>query len=276
MSQQRRFSQNKQVKDLYDSSDATFCAAFGENLHAGYWLDEQDESSLMDAQNHLTDLFLEYLSVNGPACMLDVGCGVGIPALHMARVSAASIVGINISEVELAIATEKALASSLSDQLTFQYADMTQMPFEQDAFDGVYAIESLCHVPERIDAFREIYRVLKPGKRFVFSDPFVHNIPFQEDVAIEALWHCSSITTRDLIERLHATGFTELSLLDLTDNIKQSTSYWLRNCWELCEKKIIGRDEFNQFKQAVEALIASRKSGARYLFVSAQKPTQAQ
>ncbi len=41
-----------------------------------------------------------------------------------------------------------------------------KLPFENNSFDGVYAIEATCHAPRREDVYGEIYRVLKPGKVF--------------------------------------------------------------------------------------------------------------
>merc|ERR1712130_656346 len=41
-----------------------------------------------------------------------------------------------------------------------------QMPFAKDSFDGVYAIESTCHAPDRTKVYAEILRVLKPGAIF--------------------------------------------------------------------------------------------------------------
>ena len=41
------------------------------------------------------------------------------------------------------------------------------MPFEDNTFDYVYSIESTCHSPDRRDIYREIYRVLKPGGKYI-------------------------------------------------------------------------------------------------------------
>ncbi|CAM9660749.1 unnamed protein product, partial [Ectocarpus sp. 12 AP-2014] len=38
-----------------------------------------------------------------------------------------------------------------------------KLPFEDNTFDGAYAIEATCHAPQRYGVYSEIYRVLKPG-----------------------------------------------------------------------------------------------------------------
>ena len=40
------------------------------------------------------------------------------------------------------------------------------LPFPENHFDGVYAIEATCHAPRREGVYSEIFRVLKPGQVF--------------------------------------------------------------------------------------------------------------
>lgn len=41
-----------------------------------------------------------------------------------------------------------------------------KLPFGDNEFDGVYAIEATCHAPRREGVYGEIFRVLKPGQYF--------------------------------------------------------------------------------------------------------------
>ncbi len=41
-----------------------------------------------------------------------------------------------------------------------------KLPFDNNSFDGVYAIEATCHAPKREGVYSEIFRVLKPGQIF--------------------------------------------------------------------------------------------------------------
>lgn len=42
--------------------------------------------------------------------------------------------------------------------------DITKTDFDDDTFDKIYSIEAFCHIPKRTEAFKEMYRVLKPGR----------------------------------------------------------------------------------------------------------------
>ncbi|KAK6928765.1 Methyltransferase type 11, partial [Dillenia turbinata] len=48
----------------------------------------------------------------------------------------------------------------------FVKGDFMKMPFVDNSFDAVYAIEATCHAPDPVGCYKEIYRVLKPGQYF--------------------------------------------------------------------------------------------------------------
>jgi SAM-dependent methyltransferase len=57
------------------------------------------------------------------------------------------------------------------DDAAFVTARGQSLPFVADSFDGVLCMNALHHLPSYASALREIYRVLKPGGRAVFSEP---------------------------------------------------------------------------------------------------------
>jgi sterol 24-C-methyltransferase len=54
----------------------------------------------------------------------------------------------------------------LKGYATSVQADFLKIPFPENSFDGVYAIEATCHAPKRESVYGEIFRVLKPGQMF--------------------------------------------------------------------------------------------------------------
>ncbi len=67
---------------------------------------------------------------------------------------------VDLSAVALAEARR-----NVGDDGVYVVGDVTNLPFEDDSLDGVSSLHTLYHVPhdEQAKAFREIYRVLKPG-----------------------------------------------------------------------------------------------------------------
>ncbi|KAH9903604.1 S-adenosyl-L-methionine-dependent methyltransferase [Xylariomycetidae sp. FL2044] len=98
--------------------------------------------------------------------VLDVGCGVGGPAREMVKFTGCHVTGININEYQVQRATAYAAKEGLSHKLSFVQGDFMKMPFPDNSFDAVYAIEATVHAPSLQGVYSEILRVLRPGAVF--------------------------------------------------------------------------------------------------------------
>jgi len=112
----------------------------------------------------LTDWGLSHVSVKPNDKILDVGCGGGRTINKLsALASAGKVYGIDYSEDSVA-AARKANARLIDIGLVeIQPGSVSQLPFENDTFDAVTAIETHLFWPNLPQDFREIFRVLKQG-----------------------------------------------------------------------------------------------------------------
>lgn len=161
----------EQVTDYYGALGPLLRMAWGDNFHFGYWEGPSDTSSVEEATDRFTDLLIERLKVGPGDRVLDVGCGVGRPALRVATSTGAGVTGITISHEQVEQARELASTEGMADRVGFEYADGMDMPFAADSFDAVLAFESIVHM-DRPVALREMTRVLRPGGRLVLTDTF--------------------------------------------------------------------------------------------------------
>ena len=99
--------------------------------------------------------------------VLDAACGTGRYAIPLAQ-AGARVTGIDISEVMLGLARQKASEHGLSVDL--RAADLRQLPFPDASFDVMVCALALCHLPELRQAVSELSRVLRPGGRLIVSD----------------------------------------------------------------------------------------------------------
>jgi len=99
--------------------------------------------------------------------VLDLGCGCGAIAEHIAELTGATPYGINLdaSQINKAHQNPNLLAAN------FTVGDFNQsLPYDDGSFDAVYAIQPLTYLRNHAFTFAEVLRVLKPGGRFVMND----------------------------------------------------------------------------------------------------------
>lgn len=94
--------------------------------------------------------------------ILDIGCGPGSITQGLAKLAPeAEVIGVDISENQIQLATELAKTES-SENLSFQQASIFELPFADNSFDLIYCQTVFVHIPEHKKALAETKRVLKP------------------------------------------------------------------------------------------------------------------
>ncbi|MFI9005800.1 methyltransferase domain-containing protein [Actinosynnema sp. NPDC053489] len=166
-----------EVVAFYDNALPLITHLAGDNVHYGYWHSREDTSTLHEAMDNLTDVMIERLGVTPGQRVLDVGCGLGAPAMRLARATGVEVVGISTSGAMVREANARARAAGLDARVRFEVAAAEDLPFDDTSFDAAWAIESLVHMADRPRVFREIGRVLRPGGRLALTD-FYERTPF--------------------------------------------------------------------------------------------------
>jgi len=126
--------------------------------------------SVTDNQLLLEQALAKNINLKPGDRILEVGCGRGRVAAHMAGHTGAIVTGINIDTNQLAQAREFNDKLGLNNEFIERDQNNLPLPFEDNTFDGFYEIQalSLCKNPREL--FKEIYRVLRPGAKFVLVD----------------------------------------------------------------------------------------------------------
>jgi tocopherol O-methyltransferase len=148
------------VRDHYDRLSAYYRALWGEHIHHGYWEDGETPSR---AQVQLVERLAERARIPHGGRVLDVGCGVGGPALWLARNLGCTVLGLTISPVQARMAAEKALAEGLGRLARFEVADANQLSIAAGSFDAVWVIECSEHLADKARFVASCARALKPG-----------------------------------------------------------------------------------------------------------------
>ena len=109
-----------------------------------------------------------------PLRILETAAGTGIVTAALASaLPAAEIVATDLNQAMLDVAAGRGLPA----RVTLRAADAQALPFDDSGFDLVVCQFGAMFFPDRVGAYREARRVLRPGGRFLFSvwDSLEHN-----------------------------------------------------------------------------------------------------
>ena len=97
---------------------------------------------------------------------LDAGCGIGSHTLLLAEAVALGghVTGLDIRPDFLAHARETAAKSPLSEHVSFREGNVSNLPFDDGAFDWAWSVDCVGYAPgEPLPLLRELARVVRPG-----------------------------------------------------------------------------------------------------------------
>jgi len=117
-------------------------------------------------------LIFKKLKTNKAEVILDLGCGDGVWYNELNK-RGINVVGIDISQNYVVKAKNRALKMGFNYKLVL--GDAQSLCFKDEIFDKLFSICTFEHIPCDEKAFRESFRVLKPGGLFVLS--VYHKIP---------------------------------------------------------------------------------------------------
>ncbi len=152
----------------------------------------------------------------------DIRCGVGGPLVTIARATGASITGINFNAHQIRRGEERVRRAGLDGSCAFLYADYMDVPLDDGTFDALYSFEAVCHAPNRALAFREQYRLLKPGADaaivdWCLTDAFDSANREHMDIRARIERHNATpelLTAGEYVEAVQSAGFEVIEAVD--------------------------------------------------------------
>jgi ubiquinone/menaquinone biosynthesis C-methylase UbiE len=165
-----------------------------------------------------------------PGCsVLEIGSGSGRYALYVAETARCQVVGLDVNAEGVRNASALAERQNLSAQLRFQLCDVSQpLPFADASFDALYSNDVFCHIPGRLALLRELWRVLKPGGRMIFSDALVvgGTLSNQEIATRSLIGYYLFVPPGENEKLIEAAGFRLLDVTDTTGRAAEVAGRW--------------------------------------------------
>ena len=257
--------------DLYDSTYGNFQKQVLTEIRRETYGEDIGQNSWITTDEY--DMFYRWLNLSVGAHILEIASGSGGPALYLAKKFKCRITGLDINEEGIKTANQQALDANLTDA-KFQRADVNEpLPFQEETFDAVMCIDSMNHFRDRLGYLQEWQRVLKSGKRALFTDPVVMTGPVSnEELAARSNIGFFLFVPREVTEKfIQEAGFKLIRAEDVTGNIELTSGRWhasrQRHRAELI--KIEGRERFEglqTFLSTVHTLTGERRL-SRFVFL---------
>ena len=214
----RRFRGTQSVAEAYDrwTNDALLERLWGDHVHLGHYGTPPKSRDFRQAKVDFVHELVHWSGLDQlppGSTVLDVGCGIGGSARILARDYGLDVLGISISEAQIARA--RALTpTSLASRCRFAVMDALDLDLTDCSFAAVWSVEASPHMPDKQRYADELLRVLRPGGRLAVAD---WN---RRDPAVGPLTPLETWVMRQLLEQWAHPEFA--SIPSLSANLRNS------------------------------------------------------
>jgi sarcosine/dimethylglycine N-methyltransferase len=255
------------TKDYYDSSDANnfyFKVWGGEDIHVGLY--KSDSEPIFDASQRTVEAMLEKLpTLDKSTKVLDVGAGFGGSARYMAKRFGCPVECLNLSKAQNDVNRKLNKEQGLDQLIGVTEGNFEELPYADASFDYVWCQDSILHSGKREKVLEEVYRVMKPGGVFIFTDPMQDESSKKEQLQpVLNRIHLESLANPTFYqEAAKKIGFKDVSY---EDHSNQLTNHYGRVLKELSgrEKDLegdISQDYIDRMKAGLQHWVDAGNKG---------------
>lgn len=199
----------------------TSCCGVGNTCGVDYTIFSEDYSKL-EGYDPNADLGLgcglptEFALIKKGDAVIDLGSGAGNDCFVARAIAGETgkIIGIDMTEAMINKARENADKLGFNN-VEFRLGEIEKMPLTSNVADVVVSNCVLNLVPNKVNAFKEIFRVLKPGGHFSISDVvLIGELPNGLKLDAEMYAGCVSgaIQKNEYLSIIEKSGFENISI----------------------------------------------------------------
>lgn len=220
----------EEVAGHYNSLDEFYRALWGEHVHHGYWITGSEP--VKKATEQLIELVAKAGKIDDRSRVLDVGCGYGATSRYLTKHYEAQMTALTISKTQWQYARTHDPESS---NPRYILGDFLHNDFPENHYDVVFSIESSEHMVDKEKFFQEVYRLLKPGGRFVTCAWLAKNEPKPWEVKhlLEPICREGRLPSmgseNDYRKMMEEVGLNNIEFSDISSQVKKT--------WAICARR---------------------------------------
>jgi len=152
--------------------------------------------------------------------VLDLGSGAGFDAFLSARKVGATgkVIGVDMTPEMIERANQNATKGNFTN-VKFRLGEIENLPVDDNSVDVIISNCVINLVPDKYQAFREAYRVLKPGGRLMISDVVLLK-PLSQALRDSVVTYIGCISgavkKEDYLKAITDAGFKDVKILEET------------------------------------------------------------
>jgi len=222
---ERRNNYRTNMRNIFGASADLYYAYWGEHFHLGIFEQGADTKDFDAALERTHQKYFEAINGGKAKRILELGSGGGAFAAWMAERTEGEVVGVDISDIQLAHA-RKWLSKGQRQNLRFIEHDIMRIrDLDEPPFDAAVCLDAACYLPDKHAALQRIATRLQRGSRLLLVDWCRAERPtaLQEEMILEPFYRYWGIPEMETIggyeQAFKAAGLRLLELEDLSEQV---------------------------------------------------------
>lgn len=168
------------------------------------------------SHSKLTDWGLQHVQIGPTFTILDVGCGGGRTIEKLAALArSGKVYGIDYANGSVAASSSRNQKLIQSGRVEIQLASVSRLPFPENKFDLVTAVETQYYWPDLPKAMQEIFRVLNPGGTLlIIAETYKKGSTNYLQRPVMKILGSTNLGVEDQRELFAAGGFTAIQVFE--------------------------------------------------------------